>query len=225
MEGDARAPRPVARHANIELWRDAGPRWELKDVKAERIDDSNARITVQAALPGVGATYSMVYGIHADGEISVECDYQPGSEKVAMMPRFGTELVVAPGLENLKWYGRGPQETMIDRQFERIGVYHGTVDQQWVDYMRPQENGNKTDVRWVKLTNAAGVGIRATGASGAERHRAALHQGRHRAGRLHVPDEAAPGDVPESGREADGRRRHRQLVAECVSDGTIPDLR
>jgi beta-galactosidase len=53
---------------------------------------------------------------------------------------------------------------MIDRQFERIGVYTSTVDKEWVEYMRPQENGNKTDVRWVKLTNAQGVGLMAVGA-------------------------------------------------------------
>jgi beta-galactosidase len=81
-----------------------------------------------------------------------------------MMPRFGNELVLAPGLENITWYGRGPRETMIDRQFERIGVYTSTVDKEWVEYMRPQENGNKTDVRWVKLTNAEGVGLMAVGA-------------------------------------------------------------
>jgi beta-galactosidase len=80
-----------------------------------------------------------------------------------MMPRFGTELVVAPGLENLSWYGRGPKETLVDRNFERVGVYRSTVDKEWVEYMRPQENGNKADVRWVRLTNAAGVGIQATG--------------------------------------------------------------
>src|SRR5437763_796424 len=70
----------------------------------------------------------------------------------------------ARGLENISWYGRGPRETMIDRAFERVGVYRSTVDKEWVEYMRPQENGNKTDVRWVKLTNAAGVGLLATGA-------------------------------------------------------------
>src|SRR4030095_863760 len=48
---------------------------------------------------------------------------------------------------------------------ERIGVYRSTVNKEWVEYMRPQENGNKTDVRWVKLTNAAGVGSVATGTS------------------------------------------------------------
>jgi beta-galactosidase len=81
-----------------------------------------------------------------------------------MMPRFGNELVIAPGLENLAWYGRGPIETYIDRQFERIGVYKSTVAGQWVEYSKPQENGNKTDVRWVALTNAQGIGLLAVGA-------------------------------------------------------------
>jgi beta-galactosidase len=80
------------------------------------------------------------------------------------MPRFGSELAVAPGLENITWYGRGPVETHTDRQFERIGVYRSTVDKEWVEYMRPQENGNKTDVRWVALTNAQGLGLLAVGA-------------------------------------------------------------
>ena len=43
---------------------------------------------------------------------------------------------------------------MVDRQFERVGVYESTVDQEWVEYMRPQENGNKTDVRWIALLAA-----------------------------------------------------------------------
>jgi len=67
-------------------------------------------------------------------------------------------------LESLTWYGRGPIETYIDREFERIGVYKSTVAREWVEYMRPQENGNKTDVRWVALTNLQGVGLLAVGA-------------------------------------------------------------
>ncbi len=150
---------------DIQLWREAGPRWDVKEVKVEKVDGATAKVSVRADLPIVGATYAMTYTVHGDGEIQVECSYKPGTEKLAMMPRFGTELVVAPGFENLAWYGRGPKETLIDRAFERIGVYRSTVDKEWVEYMRPQENGNKTDVRWVKLTNAAGAGILATGSS------------------------------------------------------------
>jgi beta-galactosidase len=159
---------PPGAHAkesvNIELWREAGPEWEVKSADIEIIDESTARVTVNAGLPSASASYTMMYTIHGSGDVVVQSDYTPGSEKLAMMPRFGNELVVAPGLENITWYGRGPRETMIDRNFERIGVYGSTVDKEWVEYMRPQENGNKTDVRWVKLTNAAGIGLMATGA-------------------------------------------------------------
>ena len=93
----------------------------------------------------------------------MEASYRPGPDPVAMMPRFGLELVATPGLENISWYGRGPAETYSDRAFERVGVYASTVNREWVEYSRPQENGNKTDVRWVELTNAQGFGLRAEG--------------------------------------------------------------
>jgi beta-galactosidase len=148
---------------DIQVWQEAGPRWDVKDVSVEPIDSASARVTVHAALPVVDAAYTMTYTIYGTGDVVVECAYQPGSAKLAMMPRFGSELVVAPGLENLTWYGRGPKETLIDRAFERVGVYNGTVDDQWVDYMRPQENGSKVDVRWVTLTNPQGIGLMAVG--------------------------------------------------------------
>lgn len=157
----AQAEKDPAR--NITLWRNAGPEWRLERVAVERVDGHSARATVQARLPEVSASVALVYLIYGSGEIEVECTYTPGSGKRPMMPRFGTELVLAPGLENISWYGRGPAETYVDRQFERVGVYHSTVDKEWVDYSRPQENGNKTGVRWVRLTNAQGFGIQATG--------------------------------------------------------------
>lgn len=149
---------------NIELWRNAGPEWQVGGAQVQQVDDTSARITVAADLPALGARYTVSYIVYGTGDVIVECAYQPGEAKLPMMPRFGAELVAAPGLENITWYGRGPAETHIDRQFERIGLYKSTVDKQWVDYSRPQENGNKTDVRWVALTNAQGVGLLAVGA-------------------------------------------------------------
>jgi beta-galactosidase len=148
---------------DIEVWREAGPRWKVESVRAEKAADGSARVVVEASLPVAGAGYSMSYTVYGTGDIQVESTCRPGTQKLALMPRFGNELVVAPGLENITWYGRGPKETLIDRKFERVGVYRSTVDKEWVDYMRPQENGNKTDVRWVKLTNAQGIGLIATG--------------------------------------------------------------
>jgi beta-galactosidase len=147
---------------DIMVWRRAA-QWRVTSVDVKRIDEQRAQVDVRADLPAVGARYSTHYEIHGNGDVVVRASYEPGSQPLAMMPRFGTELIVAPGLDRIEWYGRGPSETYSDRQFEPIGVYSSTVAEQWVDYSRPQENGNKTDVRWVSLTNAAGVGVMAIG--------------------------------------------------------------
>ena len=149
--------------ANIRLWRNAGPSWILKNSAISKVDERTAKIEVNATLPDTGASLTIIYTISGGGNVIVETKYQPGNEPRSMMPRFGNELIVAPGLENLTWYGRGPIETYIDRQFERIGVYKSTVAAEWVEYSKPQENGNKTDVRWVALTNAQGIGLLAVG--------------------------------------------------------------
>jgi beta-galactosidase len=146
------------------LWREAGPAWRVTGSKLDRIDASTARITVNAELPLAAASYTLTYTIHGSGDVVVEASYKPGAKKLAMMPRFGVELVAAAGLEKLQWFGRGPAETYIDRNFERIGLYSSTVDAEWVDYSKPQENGNKTDVRWIALTNEKGFGLLAAGA-------------------------------------------------------------
>jgi hypothetical protein len=145
------------------IWRYAGATWKINDVQVERLDAGSASVTVQADLPTVGATYAMKYRISGSGEVRVTGAYAPGTRPLPMIPRFGMELIVAPGLEQMTWYGRGPAETYIDRAFEPIGRYRSTVSDSWVEYSRPQENGNKTDVRWVELRNAQGIGLRAEG--------------------------------------------------------------
>ena len=149
--------------ADISVWRHAGPAWSVRDVQVKRVDAGSAQVVVSAAIPAADAACTITYTIRGDGEMAVETSYQPGTSARAMMPRFGLELVVSPGLERIEWFGRGPLETYADRQFERVGRYSSTVTAQWVEYSRPQENGNKTDVRWVTLTNGNGVGLMAIG--------------------------------------------------------------
>ena len=147
------------------LWREAAPRMTITEARLERIDDRSAKISVKAALYNMGgASAAWTLTVWGSGDILVEMSYQPGAEKRAMMPRFGSELVLARGYENWAWYGRGPADTYIDRQFERIGLYRSTVDKEWFEYSRPQENGNKTGVRWTAFTNAQGAGLLAVGA-------------------------------------------------------------
>jgi beta-galactosidase len=152
------------RQLNIMMWRDAVERGRFSGVKVDRVDDGTATVTVQYTYPDVGASQTMKYTVHGTGDLIVDTSFEPGSMKNAMMPRMGTELVLAPGLENITWYGRGPLPTYTDSAFERMGVYKSTVDREWVEYSKPQENGNKVDVRWVALTNDKGVGLLAVGA-------------------------------------------------------------
>ncbi|MEJ2108762.1 MAG: glycoside hydrolase family 2 TIM barrel-domain containing protein [Acidobacteriota bacterium] len=145
------------------VWRDSGNAWQTDEAVIERLDEASARITVHGQLGSIGARQSVTYTVYGNGDIVVESAYSPGKENIPMMPRFGTELILSPGLENIAWYGRGPAPTYIDRDYERIDVYRSTVDKEWYDFSRPQENGNKVDVRWVAFTNNNGIGLLATG--------------------------------------------------------------
>src|SRR5581483_8494416 len=96
--GAAKAMRErIAKDPSVDLsvWREAGPRREIKEVRVDRVDESSAKVTVTSAITVSGGTYSMTYTIYGTGDVLVDCSYQPGSRKVAMMPRFGTDLVAA----------------------------------------------------------------------------------------------------------------------------------
>jgi beta-galactosidase len=169
-DNDIGAAKSVARRVasvptlDLSAWRAASSAWRVERAQVDRVNESTARVTVEARPHGVDARVTTTYTVHASGDIVVETAYAPGaSAALPMMPRFGTELVVAPGFETLTWYGRGPRETYVDRQFERVGEHTSSVDAEWVEYSQPQENGNKTDVRWVALTNGAGLGLLAVG--------------------------------------------------------------
>jgi hypothetical protein len=80
------------------------------------------------------------------------------------LPRVGMELLLPLEADRLEWYGRGPHESYADRKSgARVGRYRGTVAEQHTPYTWPQENGNKTDVRWLTLTDESGLGLLVSG--------------------------------------------------------------
>ena len=82
------------------------------------------------------------------------------SKDLPPLPRLGLTMTLPPGFEHFSWYGRGPHESYADRKESTVmGVYRGTVAEQYTPYIMPQENGNKTDARWAALTNDDGVGL------------------------------------------------------------------
>jgi hypothetical protein len=112
-----------------------------------------------------GFDHRVAYQIRGDGKVITDHEVICG-RGLPFLPRIGVQMVLPGGFEEFSWFGRGPEENYIDRNTGTlIGLYTGTVDGQYVPYIMPQENGNKTDVRWAALRNEAGMGLIAIGNS------------------------------------------------------------
>lgn len=105
------------------------------------------------------------FDVFADGSVKIDLVIQPkGKNQPTSLPRIGVQLQIPEGLEQFTWYGRGPWHSYIDRKHGvKLGLYSGTIDDQFVNYPRPQENGNKTDVRWLGVTDHNGRGLKVIG--------------------------------------------------------------
>ena len=87
--------------------------------------------------------------------------------ELPLLPRVGVRFVIEHFYDHLQWYGRGPWENYPDRKDSAdMGVWSSPVDGQYVSYVRPQENGNKEDVRWLTLTDTNTASARARGGTG-----------------------------------------------------------
>ncbi|MEV5550328.1 glycoside hydrolase family 2 TIM barrel-domain containing protein [Streptomyces sp. NPDC052309] len=152
-------------HTRNQTWRDAGARRTVTDVAVRTLGDRAVEIKVGGTLPTtVESAYTTTYTVFGNGEIKVDNTLHPGAANLPYIPEVGTLLFLPRRLDRLHYYGRGPEENHWDRNTGTdVGLYSSTVAEQWTPYIRPQENGNKTDVRWVALTDARGVGLLASG--------------------------------------------------------------
>lgn len=154
--------RPSYQKISDEKWKDAGNDWKVTASRVRELDGA-VRVIFDGTLPSMNSAYRLVYTVYGNGELEVSASYKPGAGVKAPM-RFGLEMLLPKSFENVSYYGRGPHPTYADRKFERIGLFETTVDQMWVDYSEPQENGNRGDVRWTALTDSEGTGLLFVGA-------------------------------------------------------------
>lgn len=153
----------------LQVWQAAGP-----GARLERLDVTNgaagsARVTAHFAVPAGSTRARIEYEADAAGRLGVAVTVEPraaGGKALPDLPRVGVQFAVAPDLAAVEWYGRGPQENHLDRKTgSPVGRYRSTVAEWITPYVRPQENGNRTDIRWLTLRGAAGgLMIRADGA-------------------------------------------------------------
>ncbi|MFF7278274.1 glycoside hydrolase family 2 TIM barrel-domain containing protein [Streptomyces griseorubiginosus] len=152
-------------HTRNQTWRDAGANRKVTDVGVRALGDRAVEIKVSGTLPTTTeSAYTTTYTVFGNGEIKVDNTLHPGASSLPYIPEVGTILFLPRRLDRLHYYGRGPEENHWDRNNGTdVGLWSGTVAEQWTSYIRPQENGNKTDVRWAALTGRDGVGLLVSG--------------------------------------------------------------
>lgn len=112
-------------------------------------------------MVSIHVPYTIEYQIKNDGSLKINSSIDMTGRDLPELPRFGMRMELPEAYTNLEFYGRGPWENYTDRNTSSfIGLYTDKVQNQaTLNYIRPQENGYKTDVRWLKLTNPDGQGI------------------------------------------------------------------
>jgi beta-galactosidase len=150
--------------ARLGIWRKAGQNRAVKSVKIEQVRPQLVRVIAEAAIPaGDNSTYRTTYEIYGSGDIVIEGSMNP-SGRLPELPRFGMQMAIPASYSAVTYLGRGPYENYWDRNTgSAVGVYSGSVEEMTHVYTRPQENGNRTDVRWLMLADKEGTGLLAVG--------------------------------------------------------------
>ena len=136
------------------VWKN--PQMKLKDIE---IDDN--QVVAKFEMADVKAELKMTYTLSEDGEIIVRQQLKTDKEaNVSQMFRYGMQLQMPKKFDEVKYYGRGPIENYCDRNSsEFIGVYNNKVADEYFNYVRPQESGNHTDIRWFRVIDKDGKGL------------------------------------------------------------------
>ncbi|MCH1924428.1 DUF4981 domain-containing protein [Shewanella sp. C32] len=139
-------------------FKEAAASAKITDVDVTQ-SSGQATVTFSINFPALHSDASISYQVGGKGEVLV--DYQATLAKdLPEMPRFGLKMQLPEGFDNAKWYGRGPWENYQDRKYAAdLGIYHAKVSDLYTPYIRPQENGNRSDTRWLSITNKDGVGL------------------------------------------------------------------
>lgn len=120
--------------------------------------DHSVSIVLEHTLSTVSSNHKTEITVKADGSVRFEnsLDLKANSD----IPRYGMRFTMPEQFDNISWYGRGPFENYSDRKFAaHVGMYENKVDSLYFAYIRPQENGYRTDTRWVKAVDSNGQGL------------------------------------------------------------------
>ena len=147
-------------------WRYAGRDKTITDLKVMQINSKTVQISVSGTLPSKNASqadapsqFSIEYTVYGNGDIVVNNKLAPNANAY-VMGLMGSFVQLPLEYDNVKYFGRGPEENYIDRRSgTEVGVYTNKASEMHTPYFRTQEGGNRTDTRWVSVTNNDGFGL------------------------------------------------------------------
>jgi len=146
------------------IWKNAGDKLEITDIGIKDQSKNSIAINFRGVITKSESEINLIYTYYGDGSIEIMVSMDPKGMDLPELPRFGTTMVLHGEFTHVSWFGRGPHESYWDRKTSAaVGYFSGSVWDQYHAYVRPQENGNKTDVRWISVTNAEGIGLLVAG--------------------------------------------------------------
>lgn len=146
------------------VWRSAGETRKVSSVVVAQKSKNSAEVVFNFDLVNdkneVIANYKSTYTVYGSGDVVVDNQFNMTQKDLPEIVRMGMNLQMPRNFDQMSWLGRGPQESYWDRKTAAfVGLYKGSVADQYWAYLRPQENGNKTDVRWMTITDQSGNGL------------------------------------------------------------------
>ena len=137
------------------------PEMNLTNVSGKKQKDGSVTVVAEYNLPGVHDNLTLTYDIKPCGTVIVTQTLEQVNDSIAQqMLRFGMVMELPASMDQSKFYGRGPIENYNDRNdAQNVGIYVQNVDEQYFPYIRPQETGTKTDIRWWKQSGRSGEGL------------------------------------------------------------------
>ena len=136
------------------IWKDATEKRVVKNIRTEEKKDV-VKIIYEMSLPTVAADLTLTYSITNDTQIKVEMDYKPTATNLSVMPKFGMRMRIPSNYTQIKYYGRGPWENYPDRKRSAfLGIYEMPLSEYETEYIHPQDNGNRCDIRWFEISSA-----------------------------------------------------------------------
>jgi len=146
-------------HEKLGIWRNTADKMKVSGITVEQRDQKSVKVKVRYIYDAGEAGYSNTYTIYGNSWILVESSLDPLSG-LPVLPRFGIQMAIPEEFNKITYFGKGPHENYIDKQYSAdVGLYRSTINDFGEPYIYPQENANRTGIRWMAFTNEMQDGL------------------------------------------------------------------